>query len=276
MIRIPSVKILVAYHKPARLIKNRIMTPIHVGRALARPENDPDGVLASMIGDNTGDNISLRNPYFSEMTAVYWAWKNYAALGDPDYIGLAHYRRVFAFGSDKEDGYFQMPAFRTVKWDHYDEKKTISVVAPHDLIVRSPIPIVSKKPEENGVPAREIRYTVMEQYAHVHTLAHLELAMSHIRREFPDYREDIEPFLNAEMHYMCNMFVMKRNLFFEYAPWMFNTLLALDTQLDYASMTPYQQRGIGFLAERLTGLFAMHVLRKGALSVKHVPGIDII
>src|SRR5699024_4773412 len=40
---------------------------------------------------NTGDNISLDNPRFCELTAVYWAWKNL----DAGYIGLVHYRRYF-------------------------------------------------------------------------------------------------------------------------------------------------------------------------------------
>ena len=36
-----------------------------------------------MIGDDTGDNISDRNPQYCEMTAQYWAWKN---IKDTEYI----------------------------------------------------------------------------------------------------------------------------------------------------------------------------------------------
>ena len=99
-----NVKILVAYHKPAPLLKSDVLVPIHLGRSLGC-ETSKDGILSSsdyqwmldnMIGDDTGDNISHLNRFFNEMTAIYWAWKNYDKLGNPDYIGLMHYRRVFS------------------------------------------------------------------------------------------------------------------------------------------------------------------------------------
>ena len=39
--------------------------------------------------DNTGDNISDKNCNYSELSALYWAWKN----SDKPVIGLEHYRR---------------------------------------------------------------------------------------------------------------------------------------------------------------------------------------
>ena len=44
--------------------------------------------------DNEGDNISIKNPHFCELTCHYWAWKN---LKDIDIVGLNHYRRYFDF-----------------------------------------------------------------------------------------------------------------------------------------------------------------------------------
>lgn len=103
-----KVKLLICYHKPAYLLKDNVMTPIHVGRANAKVrmgEENPDyqWLVNNMIGDDTGENISNKNDYYNEMTAVYWAWKNYEELGNPDYIGLMHYRRHFIFDENITD-----------------------------------------------------------------------------------------------------------------------------------------------------------------------------
>ena len=78
-----DIKILVAAHKPYRMPEDEIYFPIHVGKT-GKTE-------IGFIGDDTGENISDRNPSYCELTAAYWAWKNLKA----DYVGLVHYRRHF-------------------------------------------------------------------------------------------------------------------------------------------------------------------------------------
>ncbi len=98
----PSYKIFVAYHMPAPLPQGEHYIPIHCGRALGAAahkdgELDPfqyEWLIKNTHGDDEGDTISLLNRHFNEMTAVYYAWKNYEKCGNPDYIGLCHYRRI--------------------------------------------------------------------------------------------------------------------------------------------------------------------------------------
>lgn len=59
------------------------IVPIQVGKAL----ND---IIIEEVSDNTGDNISLKNKTYCELTALYWMWKNDTSK----YIGLYHYRRM--------------------------------------------------------------------------------------------------------------------------------------------------------------------------------------
>ena len=89
-----KIKILVTYKSRHKIIKSDIFTPIQTGRAIA------DEIFDEMIGDDTGKHISNKNPYFCEMSAIYWAWKNYEQLGNPEYIGFMHYRRHLLFSPD--------------------------------------------------------------------------------------------------------------------------------------------------------------------------------
>jgi len=48
--------------------------------------------------DNSGDGgLSKYNVYINEMTVMQWTYSNYAALGNPEYIGFDHYRRVLKY-----------------------------------------------------------------------------------------------------------------------------------------------------------------------------------
>lgn len=78
-----NIKILIAAHKQYWMPKDPVYLPLHVGA-----EGKPD---LGYTKDNTGDNISAKNPNFCELTGLYWAWKNL----DADYLGLVHYRRYF-------------------------------------------------------------------------------------------------------------------------------------------------------------------------------------
>lgn len=79
-----DVKIIVATHKKYQMPEDSIYLPLQVGA-------EGKEKIESFKQDNEGENISNKNPYFCELTGLYWAWKNL----NNDYIGLAHYRRHF-------------------------------------------------------------------------------------------------------------------------------------------------------------------------------------
>lgn len=94
-----GLKIIVAYDKKSEDFRDllaqydkdhEVYVPVMGGHALGGiPE-----IFADMQGDDTGENISTLNPYICEMSQLYWAWKHLNELGNPDHIGLCHYRRL--------------------------------------------------------------------------------------------------------------------------------------------------------------------------------------
>ena len=67
-----NIKILVATHKKYKMPRDTsIYLPIHVGCEGKKK--------LGFQGDNSGENISVLNPYYCELTGLYWAWKNWYA-----------------------------------------------------------------------------------------------------------------------------------------------------------------------------------------------------
>ena len=77
-----KTKIFVCTHKPFDPPKDSMYIPLHVGH---KGKKD-----LGYIGDDTGIEISEKNPYYSELTGLYWAAHNCC---DADIKGICHYRR---------------------------------------------------------------------------------------------------------------------------------------------------------------------------------------
>ncbi len=240
----PFLKILVACHKPGCLLKSDIYLPVHCGRAVAETKSK-DGLLSkadlqwlkeNTAGDDTGENISSLNRHFAEMTAVYWAWKNYAALGNPQYIGLNHYRRIF---------------------DASDEQLK-AVCARYDWAAF-----------QGGTSGLG---TVEQHFRHFYHNNDLQKLAEAVSREQPEYARAIRQYLNGNKAYWCNMFIMKKEAFFEYCAWIFPILFKFHKGYDYAEHNEYEQRMPGMMAERLTGIY----LTRKTLQGKNVCPLSIV
>ncbi len=249
-----KIKIFVAYHKDAQRIESKILTPIHVGRALA--SNDIKAQLQDMIGDDTGDNISYKNPNYCELTALYWAWKN----TDTDYIGLCHYRRLFNlnFYNAIDTTYSFDPKFLTkIKMD---DNSIEELVKSFDIILPS---IYNTHPF--GLPKQKM--TNYDFYCQEHTKEHLDAVISIIQKDYPEYTEALEKYLQSQKSFFFNMFLMKREYFDQYMNWLFDILNKLEKILPIPEDS-YQSRIYGFIAERLLNVFIIHLK-------KHNPKIKI-
>lgn len=77
-----SIIVVIATHKEYNMPKDDYYLPVFVGAANSN-------LNLPYQRDDEGENISSKNRYYSELTGMYWAYKNLKA----DYIGLCHYHR---------------------------------------------------------------------------------------------------------------------------------------------------------------------------------------
>lgn len=270
------MKILVSCHKPSRLLCSDILTPVHAGRAIAVAETK-DGALGTteahwmrehMIGDDTGDNISHLNRQFCELTVQYWAWKNYTALGDPKYVGFMHYRRHFMFrGPGREARNQGMPAFPALTEAYRDimglsDDVMVKAVEAADVV--APTPLLH-------------RLSVEQFFLRGHSGPHafcahdFAPAMRLAREFYPAWAPAIDAYTTGHVHYFLNMYIMRKDIFFAYAAWLFPLLFHIHGQMDFSGRTAGAMRSIGFLAERLCGVYLTSLRRQQGLRVRHLP-----
>ena len=229
-----DIKILVAAHKKYWMPSDPCYLPLHVGR-----EGKQD---LGYIGDNTGDNISSKNPYFCELTGIYWAWKNLHA----DYIGLCHYRRYFA---------------GKVHSSNLNAKQqAILSTADYEKLLQEC---------DCLLPVKRNYYieTVRSQYEHAHNKRDLDECEKIIAEKYPEYSAAFTKVMQQKRLHILNMFVMKWELFDAYCQFLFGVLFELEKRIDISNYTQYEARVYGFMAERLLNVW----IEKNHIKYKEVP-----
>ncbi len=259
----PKVKIMVGYHKPAILFKSDILFPIHLGRTLAT-QASKDGImdyddylwlLDNMDGDDTGKNLSGKNRLYAELTALYWVWKNYEKLENPDYIGLMHYRRLLNFSNNKEDKSFQGLL----------DEKIVKACSGSDMILSEPLGAWSNK-------SKKFLDNIFEQYAVEHNREDLEELQKIIKKSYPEMAESVDKVLyHSSKISWYGIFVMKKELFFEYASFVFDVFAQLEKRIKWQKYSLEQQRVCGFLSEFLLNIFKEYKQSLSSLKVKTFP-----
>lgn len=250
----PSVKILVTYKERHKVLESDILTPIQTGRAIA------DEIFEDMIGDDTGDNISDLNSSFCEFTSIYWAWKNYNKLGNPDYIGFMHYRRHFIFNENfQSEVTDRLTEFNVLDEEYLNkcqikDEKIKSVISQYDCIIPKPY----KQPR------------VYEQYANGHHINDYDKTLEILHEKYPEFKKIAEEYNSSEYPFFFNMFIFKRNEFFEYCKWLFDILFEVHKNIDVSQYDEYQKRAVGFLGERLTGIYIYYLLHYKKVKIKQL------
>ena len=255
-----NIKIIIACHKPFEVATGDDYIPLQVGAAGKkgiRVKDCPGAKVpnqhqetAAILRDDDGDNISAKNPYYCELTGLYYAWKNM----DADAIGLVHYRRYFSMKS---------LAYRN-KHGVFDS------VLSHDeataLLTRADIVVPKKR-----------HYYIESLYSHyAHTLdaSHLDTAKKIISEHFPEYMDSLVRVYSKSWGYMFNMAIMPRQLLDEYCTWLFDILERLETEISVDGLDAFSARLFGRVSEILFNVWVTKKQTEG-MSLVECPVVDV-
>lgn len=214
-----DIKIIVATHKKYQIPNDKVYLPIQVGADI----NNSIG----FDKDNVGENISLKNPYFCELTGLYWAWKNLKS----DYIGLVHYRRYFT----------------CKKIVPITEKQRFNVVATEKEIE-------DKLKNVDIILPKKRNYFIENVYSHYkHTMyvEPLDKAGEIIKEKYPEYYKEFENLKKTTKMHAFNMFIMKKEYLNRYCTWLFDILFELEKRIDITQYDSFHSRFFGRVSERL-------------------------
>ena len=223
-----NLKIITAFHGTVfhsnAFQEPDIYIPVYGGRSISRYLHDQS---KAMIPDNTGDNISWMNPYVGELTCIYWASRNIDKLGNPDYIGLNHYRRL-------------MP---------------IRGVLPD--LQKKENPFIVTTSRKTGIPVLEIaelEYGISEE---------LEQLFNQILI-FDDMKTIYEVFKNQREYAEKNLFIIPTSVLPNYIEFIMSAIhiLIRDFQFQYLEGMQYRRRTARML-EFITAYYMYYLSVKG-------------
>ncbi|MBR5637283.1 MAG: DUF4422 domain-containing protein [Pseudobutyrivibrio sp.] len=237
-----DIKIFVATHKPCQLPEQSCYVPIQVGA------QGKDSITYDQLGitdrtgaitrDDGGENISTKNPFYCELTATYYIWKNIKA----DVVGLCHYRRFFAnnktLGTDREP-------FMNVLSEAEIEK----LMSEADVVI----------PKRN----KYFIETLYSHYAHTMDGMHLDVARDVMAKKYPEDLKYIDAIFSRTNGSMYNMCIMKKDIFDAYSKWLFDLLEGVEEQVDVTGLSDFQARLFGRVSEILMNVWILKIQSEG-------------
>ena len=211
-----NAKIIIAMHKDYDKPDLDLYLPCQVGAEGKEGFN--------VQRDNEGENISSLNPYFCELTAVYFAWKNL----NYDYIGLVHYRRYFK-------GSFSFKVNNKVK----------KILCRKDLEKFKDTDVILPKKRKYYIE------TLYNHYKHTMYVEPLDVTFEIIKEKYPSYYMEFEKIKHRRSAHMFNMFIMKWEVFDKYCNFLFDVLFELKNRIDVTKYDSFHARFFGRISELL-------------------------
>ena len=227
------------YEEPSfKIIEDDIHIPLQVG-AYNRKQ-------ICQLADDSLYNISEKNPIYSELTGLYWVWKN---TGDVKYKGCEHFRRHF----------------------NLTQKQIETILEHYDIIL----------PQRYVLNAQNCE----DFHKKFHNIKDLKLCEEIILELYPEYEDSYNKFIkNGREIYIANSFITSNDNFNKICEFLFTIFFEFEKRMGFSTIdewrnyviesniqicppdhkekgrtwVDYQLRIFGFLSERLITLYVMH------------------
>ncbi|MGE5393118.1 MAG: DUF4422 domain-containing protein [Candidatus Saccharibacteria bacterium] len=257
-----QIKIYSFHYKPGPVVtRDPIYIPVFAGK-------NGSYLSCPIMGDDTGDHISSKNKYFSELTGIYWVWKNQHS----DITGSCHYRRFFT--NKKEPILYQIK--RLLYYPARLYRKRFGLIYTNNvklfesrILNKNEILEIFESYDAILPLRRKFRYSVREHYRRYHDLRELNLVKEILQERYPEYLPAFESVMNGNRLYANNMFILRQKEYGLLMEWWFEMLFEFERRINITDFQGYQQRIMGFMAERLLTIWFYHQ----NLKVKELPVI---
>lgn len=221
-----------------KIIEDDIHIPLQVGAYNREP--------ICQLADDSLYNISEKNPIYSELTGLYWVWKN---IGDVKYKGCEHFRRHFNLSQQQIETILE----------HYD------IILPQRYVLNA--------------------QNCEDFHKKFHNIKDLKLCEEILLELYPEYEESYNKFIkNGKEIYIANSFITSNANFNKICEFLFTIFFEFEKRMGFSTIdewrnyvidsniqicppdhkekgrtwVDYQLRIFGFLSERLITLYVMH------------------
>ena len=246
-----DLKIFVFHYKPGPVISlGKEYIPMWAGK-------NNSTIHTGLDGDDTGDHISHKNKYYSELTGIYWAWKNSSS----DIVGSCHYRRYFTNVQEP----FPYRLKRIVYYLLGLNKKRYGLIYTNNIgfwknkiVTQNEICEILKDYDAIMPLRRKFKYSLEEHYRRYHDIDDIKLVKVILKEFSPAYVSSFDQLMNQKRLFANNMFILKKETFEALMKWLFHILFEIEKKIDLNNYKDYQERIFGFLSERLITLWFYH------------------
>lgn len=243
------MKVVIITHKALRVPKDERILVVNVGSA----------EIPGTYRDDSGDNISIKNNQYSELTGIYWYWKNHNIS---ERVFVLHYRRLIKLNPKiyirlRDKGriisnftkrllnplYFKANLGYLYN-ESYDLIKELNCLEKdsdlHNLYLPNKVCLYNRRVKEFF--SRIIPYKIFDIVEEV------------ISEKFPNLSSIFNESILASELYAGNIFGMNKKDFDSYCNFLFSSLFEIEKVLnDRNYILP--ERTMGYIAELLSNCY---------------------